>query len=143
MPTCVCIATAIATWALALQSDQVFSRIIRNLGYACFAFNLVVTIGVTSGIAYRLWRAGRVVSGFTGHNAYKTAMYTVIESGALYTASYVVQTILFISRSLAGTMAIDVGLQIAVGTLRVFLFLVSHSSRPWYLFFSSLVSALA
>jgi hypothetical protein len=56
-------------------------------------------------------------------------MYTVIESGALYTCSFVVYTGLMISGSIVGVMAMGISIQITVGTLCVFLLLVSHSSR--------------
>jgi hypothetical protein len=122
----------------------VFSHRAREFVNAGFAFDLVITVGVTSGIVYRLWHAGRTVSDLTGgHNTYKAAVYTVMESGALYTSSIIVLSALVMSGNLGGIVALNVGIQIAVGTLCVFLFLVSHPSRLWHLFFSSPVSALA
>jgi hypothetical protein len=93
------------------------------------ALNLVITVTVTSGIAYRLWRAGRSVFDLTGHNVYKAAMYTIIESGALYTSSIIVLSALVIDNNLAGAMALNVNIQIAVGILCNFLFLVSYFCR--------------
>jgi hypothetical protein len=87
---------------------------------ACFTFNLVLTICLTFGIAYRLWRAGKDTFGMTGYNAYKPAIYTIIQCGGIYTASIVVVYALFFSRSSAAVMAEYVGIQFAVSTLCFF-----------------------
>ncbi|KAG2125408.1 hypothetical protein DEU56DRAFT_573886 [Suillus clintonianus] len=118
--------TAVAAWAVILQFHQVFSHTVHALSKTSFAIDLVVTISVTSGIAYRLWRAGQDVSHLTGHNAYKAAVYTFIECGAIYTSSIVVLSALNISGSLAGIMAIEVNVQIATLTP---LLLVASLSR--------------
>jgi hypothetical protein len=111
-------------------TGHTFSHIALALGKASCAFYLALTISVTSGIAYRLWRAGRDVSDLTGSNSYKAAIYTIIESGAIYTISIVVLCGLYQSGSEAGIFAINAATQIAVSALHYFFFLVSHSSRP-------------
>ncbi|OJA21089.1 hypothetical protein AZE42_07726 [Rhizopogon vesiculosus] len=107
-------ATTVTAWALILQSGQLFSHRVREFVNASFAFDLAITVAVTSGIVYRLWRAGRIVSDLTGrHNTYKAAIYTVMESGALYTSSIIVLSTLVMSGNLSGIVALNVGIQIA------------------------------
>ncbi|KAG1753382.1 hypothetical protein EDB19DRAFT_2035281 [Suillus lakei] len=109
-------ATAIAAWAAILRLHQVFSYTVKALSKASLALDLVFTISVTSGIAYRLWRGGRIVAVSTDHNAYKEAIFTFIECGAMYTSSIVVLSALYLSDRLAGVMAINVNVQIATLT---------------------------
>ncbi|KAG2030902.1 hypothetical protein BDR03DRAFT_1016631 [Suillus americanus] len=99
-----------------LASSHTFSNAAIALAKASCAIDLAITISVTSGIAYRLWRAARDVSALTGHNAYKAAIYTVIESGAIYTSSIVVLCALYESASEAFGVAINVATQIATLT---------------------------
>ncbi|OAX36820.1 hypothetical protein K503DRAFT_857749 [Rhizopogon vinicolor AM-OR11-026] len=107
-------ATTVTAWALILRSGQLFSHRVREFVNASFAFDLAITVGVTSGIVYRLWRAGRIVSDLTGrHNTYKAAIYTVMESGALYTSSIIVLSALVMSGNPGGIVALNVGIQIA------------------------------
>lgn len=90
---------------------------------ALFILNLVLTICLTSGIAYRLWRAGADTFDLTGHNAYKPAIYTTIQCGAIYTSSIVVICVLRLSGKPAGLVAPYVGIQFA--TLTPLLLIVS------------------
>jgi hypothetical protein len=122
VPRFPCIATALTAWALVLRFGQVFSLGVHDFGNASFAFNLAVTIAVTSGITYRIWHAGRSTSDLTGDNTYKVVMYMVIESGAIYTSSIIVLSGLVMSGNQGGVMGINVNIQIAVGTLRFFPF---------------------
>ncbi|KAG2125409.1 hypothetical protein DEU56DRAFT_825489 [Suillus clintonianus] len=119
------ISTAVAAWAVVLRFRQVFSHTVFALSKTSFALDFVFTVSVTSGIAYRLWRAGKDVSHLTDHNAYKAVIYAFIECGAIYTSSILVLSALSMSGSLAGVMAIDVNVQIA--TLTPLLLLVSVS----------------
>lgn len=98
-------------------TGHTFSFIALALGKASCAFYLALTISVTSGIAYRLWRAGQDVSDLTGHHSYKAAILTIIESGAIYTISIVVLCGLYQSGSEAGIFAINAATQIAVSAL--------------------------
>ncbi|KAG1760981.1 hypothetical protein EDD22DRAFT_898582 [Suillus occidentalis] len=109
------IATGITSWVLVI-TDHTFSFVTLALGKASCAFYLALMISVTSGIAYRLWRAGRDVSDLTGHHSYKAAIYTIIESGAIYTISIVVLCGLYQSGSEAGIFAINAATQIATMT---------------------------
>lgn len=109
------IATGVANWAMVI-TGHTFTNAALALGQASCALDLVLTIGVTSGIAYRLWRAGRDISTLTGHNSYKAAIYTVIESGAIYTSSIVVLCALYQSGSPAFGVAINVATQISTLT---------------------------
>ncbi|OJA13966.1 hypothetical protein AZE42_03608 [Rhizopogon vesiculosus] len=111
------IATSVTGWVLLFRSSPVFSHRAHNFVDAGLSFDLVVAIAVTSGISYRLWRAGQRVSSLTGgQNAYKAAIYTIIESGAIYTSSIIVVSGLLVSGSLAGAVAVNVNVQIATLT---------------------------
>ncbi|KAG2137850.1 uncharacterized protein EDB93DRAFT_1231070 [Suillus bovinus] len=108
-------ATGVANFAMVII-DRTFSNTALALGKASCACNLTLTISVTSGIAYRLWRAGRHVSGLAVHNSYKATIYTIIESGAIYTSSIVVLCALYQAGNDAFIVAINVVTQIATLT---------------------------
>ncbi|OJA10943.1 hypothetical protein AZE42_04656 [Rhizopogon vesiculosus] len=108
------IATSVTGWVLLFRTSSVFSQRSHDFVDVGLSFDLVVTITVTSGLSYRLWRAGRRVSDLTGgQNAYKAVIYTIIESGAIYTSSIIVVSGLLMSGSVAGAMAVNVTVQIA------------------------------
>ncbi|KAG2079265.1 hypothetical protein BDR04DRAFT_31014 [Suillus decipiens] len=121
--------TAVASLSMAIRFGVISTSDSENLLTACFTFNLVLTICLTSGIAYRLWRAGKDIFGLTSHNVYKPAIYTIIQCGAIYTSSIVVVCVLFLARKPASVMSTYVGIQLAVSTLRFFL-RNSCPSRP-------------
>lgn len=108
-------ATGVANLVM-LITNRIFSNTAIALGNTSCACDLALTISVTSGIAYRLWRASRDVSGLASHNFYKTAIYTVIGSGAIYTSSIVVVCALYQSSSNAFSVAINVATQISTLT---------------------------
>ncbi|KAG1823976.1 uncharacterized protein BJ212DRAFT_712220 [Suillus subaureus] len=108
-------ATGAANFAM-LTSSHTFSRAAVALAKASCALDIFITISITSGIAYRLWRAARDISGLTVHNSYKFAIYTVIESGAIYTSSIIVTCALYESASQAFGVAVNVSTQIATLT---------------------------
>ncbi|KAG0698336.1 hypothetical protein DFH29DRAFT_105760 [Suillus ampliporus] len=111
------IACAITAVVLIAQpGEQLFSQSVQAFGKASWSLDLFLNTSVTSGIAYRLWSAGRKMSDCTGRNAYKAAMFTVIESGALIASCTVVMFALDIAGSPAGLMAVNVAVQIATTT---------------------------
>lgn len=79
------------------------------------SLDLLFNTCVTSGIAYRLWLAGRDVSDSADRNVYKSAMFTIIESGALMASCTVVMFALDIAGSPAGLIGVSVSCQIALG----------------------------
>ncbi|KAG1799735.1 uncharacterized protein HD556DRAFT_61722 [Suillus plorans] len=117
------LSTALAAWSVVTHSRVTFASAAWALATADFIFNLVLTICLTSGIAYRLWRAGADTFDLTGHNAYKPAIYTIIQCGAIYTSSIVVICVLRLSGKPAGLVAPYVGIQFA--TLTPLLLIVS------------------
>ncbi|KAG1904262.1 uncharacterized protein F5891DRAFT_1013668 [Suillus fuscotomentosus] len=117
------LATALAAWGMVTHSREIDEPIALHVATALFILNIVLTIYLTSGIAYRLWRAGADTFDLTGHNAYKPAIYTIIQCGALYTSSIVVICILRLSGKPAGLVAPYVGIQFA--TLTPLLLIVS------------------
>lgn len=110
------LSTAFAAWSMVIRFGVVITPTTKALLKACLAFNLVLTISLTSGIAYRLWRAGKDTFGLTSHNIYKPAIYTIIQCGAIYTSSIVVVCAIHLSGSPAGVMADYVGVQLATLT---------------------------
>jgi hypothetical protein len=93
------------------------SHIVQAPGKASWTFDVFLNTTVTCGIAYRLWRAGRDVTDLAGRNVYKSAMFTVIESGALIATCTVIMFALDIAGGLPGLasfMAVNVAVQIAV-----------------------------
>jgi hypothetical protein len=109
--------------ALAMLAYQpLFSHGVQAFGKASWSLDLLFNTCVTSGIAYRLWRAGRDVSDYTGRNVYKSAMFTIIESGALIASCTVVMFALDIAGSPAGLIGVSVSCQVAVCNLHFFFF---------------------
>ncbi|KAG1776967.1 hypothetical protein EV702DRAFT_1104532 [Suillus placidus] len=119
------LATAVASWSVVVRLGFFFRPAFDALLKADFILNLVLTICLTSGIAYRLWRAGKDTFGLTGHNAYKPAIYTIIQCGAIYTSSIIVVCALHLSGSPAAVMGDYVGVQVA--TLTPLLLIVNLS----------------
>lgn len=110
------LSTAFAAWSMIIRFGVVITPTSMALLKACFTFNIVLTICLTSGIAYRLWRAGKNTFGLTSRNIYKPAIYTIIQCGAIYTSSIVVVCAIHLSGSPAGVMADYVGVQLATLT---------------------------
>jgi hypothetical protein len=133
------IAVSLVIFTLVLRSRVIFSQLVENLAIASLSFSLAVTIGATGGISFRLWRAGRTGSSLTDHNPYKAAMYSIIESGAIYTACSVVLTALLLVGNPVGGVSINVNIQVTVGNFQSYAsssFSHRYPSRPWHLFFS-------
>ncbi|KAG1819300.1 uncharacterized protein BJ212DRAFT_1446326 [Suillus subaureus] len=107
----------IAVFLIAQPNEHLFSHNVQAFGKASWSLGLFLNSCVTFGIAYRLWLAGREVSDLTGRNAYKDAMFTVIESGALIASCTFIMFVLDMTGSPSGFMAFNVTVQIAVGSL--------------------------
>lgn len=78
----------------------------------------MVNVGVTSSIAYTLWKAGRSVQDL-GISSQRTHPYmglilTIVESGGVYTAAIIVAASLYFSGNIAALAAIDSLIQLAV-----------------------------
>ncbi|KAG2361413.1 hypothetical protein BDR07DRAFT_1485896 [Suillus spraguei] len=110
------LSTAVASLSMTIRFGVISTSDSEALLTAVFTLNLVLTICLTSGIAYRLWRAGKDVFGLTSHDVYKPAIYTIIQCGAIYTSSIVVVCALFLARKPAGVMSTYVGIQLATLT---------------------------
>lgn len=105
-------ACAVTSVVLIAQPNmELFSPLVQGFGTASWSLDVIINTAVTCGIAYRLWRAGREI----GHSgAYKSTIFTVIESGALIASCTIVIFSLDIAGSPAGFIAINVAAQIAV-----------------------------
>ncbi|KAG1767838.1 hypothetical protein EDD22DRAFT_772858, partial [Suillus occidentalis] len=112
-----CVVCAIiAVFLIAQPSEHLFSYSVQAFGKASWSLGLFINTCITFGIAYRLWLAGREISDLTGRDAYKAAMFTVIESGALIASCTLIMFILDITGSPSGFMAFNVAMQIATTT---------------------------
>lgn len=105
-----------AVFMIAQPNEHLFSYDVQAFGKASWSLGLFINTCVTFGIAYRLWLAEREVSDFTGRNAYKAAMFTVIESGALVASCTLIMFVLDMTGSPSGFMAFNVAIQIATTT---------------------------
>lgn len=64
---------------------------VHALALAAWASNLVLYIGLTVAIAYRLWWANRRVNRlYAGRGRYTPALLTVVESGAVFATATVI-----------------------------------------------------
>lgn len=106
----------IAVFLIAQPTEHLFSYNVQAFGKASWSLGLFINTCITFGIAYRLWLAGREVSDLTGRDAYKAAMFTVIESGALVASCTLIMFILDVTGSPSGFMAFNVAMQIASTT---------------------------
>ncbi|KAJ7508826.1 hypothetical protein B0H11DRAFT_1791940 [Mycena galericulata] len=102
----------------AIPGIPVFDKILHRWALVNWSLDLTVNIGVTAGIAYKLWSVGVNVKALTGHsnNRYYGAILTIIESGGLFTTATLVTFSLYLSGQIATVMAIDSVMQLATLT---------------------------
>ncbi|KAJ7737457.1 hypothetical protein DFH07DRAFT_842219 [Mycena maculata] len=102
----------------AIPGIPVFDKILHRWALVNWSLDLTVNIGVTAGIAYKLWSVGMTIQSLTGRNSnkYYGAILTVIESGGLFTTATLVTFSLYLSGQIATVMAIDSVMQLAVLT---------------------------
>ncbi|KAG2073931.1 hypothetical protein BDR04DRAFT_1094149 [Suillus decipiens] len=106
----------VAVFMIAQPNEHLFSHNVQAFGKASWSLGLFLNTCITFGIAYRLWLAGREVSDLTGRNAYKAAMFTVIESGAIIAGCTFIVFILDVIGSPSGFMTFNVAVQVATTT---------------------------
>ncbi|KAG1835432.1 hypothetical protein EV424DRAFT_806 [Suillus variegatus] len=106
----------IAVFLIAQPNEHLFSHNVQAFGKASWSLGLCLNTGVTFGIAYRLWLAGRETSHLIGRNVYTAAMFTVIESGAIIASCTFVMFVLDVAGSPSGFMGFNVAVQIATTT---------------------------
>jgi hypothetical protein len=99
----------------AVHGVPVFDKLLHRWALVNWSMDLAVNIGVTAGIAYRLWSVGAELHSATGRksNKYHGALLTVIESGGLFTTATLVTVALYLSGEIATVMAIDSVTQLA------------------------------
>ncbi|KAJ7116264.1 hypothetical protein C8R43DRAFT_1137940 [Mycena crocata] len=102
----------------AIPGIPVFDKILHRWALVNWSLDLTVNIGVTAGIAYKLWSVGMNVQALTGRrsNKYYGAILTVIESGGLFTTATLVTFSLYLSGHIETVMAIDSVMQLATLT---------------------------
>ncbi|TFY69115.1 hypothetical protein EVJ58_g613 [Rhodofomes roseus] len=97
---------------------------VRATSVTGWVMDLIVNIGVTCAIAYKLWRAGRDVASIssrTGHgarSAYMGILFIVVESGAMFAAATFTIVVLYLNTptELPAIMGISVVVQFATMT---------------------------
>ncbi|ETW76693.1 hypothetical protein HETIRDRAFT_480863 [Heterobasidion irregulare TC 32-1] len=92
----------------------IFDPIIHRWSIVTWSMDLTINVGVTLLLAYRLFMFGRAVPTPHGrNNTYASIIYTVVESGLLFSAATIVVVALYLSGSSAVVAALDVTVQIA------------------------------
>lgn len=71
---------------------------VRTVALLGWGTNLVLYIGLTAAIAYRLWWADLRVSQMHGGRRYAPALHTIVESGFIFASATVVVLVLVIIR---------------------------------------------
>jgi len=102
---------------------DIYSPDVKGLGLSGFALNLIVNISVTTMIAGRLWYMGsRVATAIsqtgrsTRQNVYLPPMFTIVECGALFTASTVLMLALYLTNNIFTLSALNLATQLAALT---------------------------
>ncbi|KAJ7459415.1 hypothetical protein B0H11DRAFT_2059513 [Mycena galericulata] len=99
----------------AIPGIPVFDKLLHNYALVNWSTDLVVNIGVTAGIAYKLWSVGNSVAslGNRRSNKYRGAVLTIIECGGLFTSATLATFSLYLSGQIATVMALDSVMQLA------------------------------
>ncbi|KIJ64877.1 hypothetical protein HYDPIDRAFT_28231 [Hydnomerulius pinastri MD-312] len=106
----------VAAVLLTMPSTNVFSTAVQAWGLTGWGMDVAVNSLVTFGIAYRLWLADREMASASSAGGYKTAMFTVLESGALFATATIVLFALDASGNVAGNVGISPVSQLAATT---------------------------
>ncbi|KAH9840977.1 uncharacterized protein C8Q71DRAFT_701491 [Rhodofomes roseus] len=120
VPVRVAMASSVETYIGAGYSGER----VRATSVTGWVMDLIVNIGVTCAIAYKLWRAGRDVASIssrTGHgarSAYMGILFIVVESGAMFAAATFTIVVLYLNTptELPAIMGISVVVQFATMT---------------------------
>ncbi|KDQ57647.1 hypothetical protein JAAARDRAFT_687278 [Jaapia argillacea MUCL 33604] len=110
-------AILVAAVLLTKPGVDVFSRAVQGWGLAGWALDVFVNTSVTSAIAYKLWLANKnLADHFAKRSGYLTAMFTVLESGAIFAGATIVLFSLDAAGSVAGNVGISPVAQLATMT---------------------------
>ena len=113
-----CLHTGIALYTVSqyYNGTSLEDPIVRKWGLASWSLDLIINIVVTCLIAGKIWWAGRGTVGARGHNAYLGVVYTILESGGLFTGATLILFILYINTStgLDALVGVNVVVQLAV-----------------------------
>ncbi|KAH7928994.1 hypothetical protein BV22DRAFT_1126074 [Leucogyrophana mollusca] len=115
---CIHIGTILVAAVLLTEpATDVFSHSVQAWGLSGWAMDVAVNTLVTFGIAYRLWCAEKQSVNTNGKQAsYKTAMFTVLESGAIFATATIILFALDVSGNVAGNVGISPVSQLAATT---------------------------
>ncbi|KAG1724680.1 hypothetical protein EDB19DRAFT_1758804 [Suillus lakei] len=111
-----CAAASTAAALLAPKNATLFSHTFQAFAFSGWSLEMVLNVTVTAGIVYHIWQTGRRAPSLTGRFRYKNTIMAIVESGALITACTCVMFCLFVVGNVAGTVAIDIAIQIATMT---------------------------
>lgn len=98
---------------------------VRATSVTGWVMDLIVNVGVTCAIAYKLWRAGQESASISsrtgrgGRSAYMGVLFIVVESGAMFAAATFTIVVLYLNTptELPAIMGISVVVQFAVSRL--------------------------
>ncbi|KII83808.1 hypothetical protein PLICRDRAFT_442485 [Plicaturopsis crispa FD-325 SS-3] len=111
-----------SAFQLSRPGADITSTAVRSSAFAGWSLDLAINVGITLAIAGRLWYMGRSVArAMSSHlprppNKYDSAIFTVIESGALFTTATIVILVLYCSDTAVALSFIDVATQLAATT---------------------------
>jgi hypothetical protein len=75
---------------------------------------MILNVTVTAGIVYHIWRTGRRTAALTSYFMHRNTIMAIVESGALVTTCTCVLFCLWVVSNLAGTVVINIAVQLAV-----------------------------
>jgi len=93
-------------------ASSIFDVLVHNWALVNFTLELFINIVVTAMIAGRLWKAGASTS-VESKVKYMSVIFTIVESGLLFTSATIVVAILYLSNNTAVIPAIDAIVQLA------------------------------
>ncbi|KDQ58929.1 hypothetical protein JAAARDRAFT_647424 [Jaapia argillacea MUCL 33604] len=106
------VAILTAATLLTRPGVDVFGRAVQAWGLSGWALDVLVNTGVTCAIAYKLWLVNKNLP----DPVYLTAMFTVLESGAIFAGATIILFCLDAAGSVAGNVGISPIAQLATTT---------------------------
>lgn len=111
-----CAAASIAVALLAPKNSTIFSRTFRVFALCGWSLEMILNVTVTAGIVYHIWRTGRRTAALTSYFMHRNTIMAIVESGALVTTCTCVLFCLWVVSNLAGTVVINIAVQLATMT---------------------------
>ncbi|KAG1722761.1 hypothetical protein EDB19DRAFT_1954539 [Suillus lakei] len=107
---------SIAVALLAPKNATIFSHTFRVFALSGWSLEMILNVTVTAGIVYHIWRTGQQTASLTSRFRYRNTIMAIVESGALITVCTCVMFCLWVAGDVAGTVAIDIAIQVVTMT---------------------------